>query len=380
MAKTVSISENEIVWAVSDFVAVFNQTIEYAYPSVVIVGELANFRISKNRWVYFDLKDDLSSVRFFGTVYGLPGPLEDGMLLQVRGMPRLHPQFGFNVTFDAIQPVGEGTIKRASNLLEEKLRKEGIFDDIRKRALPYPPQKIGLIASGESAGYSDFIKILNQRWGGVQIELIDVQVQGESAPRQIVSAIEQMNSETEVEVIVITRGGGSPEDLAAFSHESVVRAVAASRIPTLVAVGHEIDTSLAELAADKRASTPSNAAETLVPDKVQELRHMKQYEDQLRQYVLQTLAYASDWVQSSANRIFEYALASHSQATHELKQQLSILELLNPKTILKRGYVLVRNEKNLYIDSVTNLKASQKIKLQFHDGTASAKIEGIDIQ
>src|SRR4051812_36116481 len=103
----------DVVLSVSDFVGALNQTLEYAYPNVVIVGELANFKISKNRWIYFDLKDQAASVRFFGTVYHLPGPLEDGMMLQVRGNPRLHPQFGFSVTVVNIQPVGEGSLKKA---------------------------------------------------------------------------------------------------------------------------------------------------------------------------------------------------------------------------------------------------------------------------
>src|SRR5271154_1225381 len=107
--------------SVSDFVASLNQTLDFAYPSVVIVGELANFRVSKNRWLYFDLKDDSSSVKFFGTVYNLPGPLEDGMLLKVRGQPRLHNLYGFSVNILSLQPAGEGSIRRAADLLQAKL-------------------------------------------------------------------------------------------------------------------------------------------------------------------------------------------------------------------------------------------------------------------
>src|ERR1700761_5681805 len=111
--------------SVSEFVALLNQTLEFAYPSVVITGELANFRVSKNRWVYFDLKDELSTVKFFGTVYQLPGPLEDGMVLKVRGQPRLHNLYGFSVNIQSIQPAGEGSIRKAADLLQQKLAKEG---------------------------------------------------------------------------------------------------------------------------------------------------------------------------------------------------------------------------------------------------------------
>ncbi len=168
----------------SDFVALLNQTLEFAYPSVSITGELANFRVSRGRWVYFDLKDNEASVKFFGTVYQLPGPLEDGLLLKVRGQPRLHPLYGFSVNVMSIQPAGEGSLRRAANLLRAKLAAEGLLDESRKRSLPYPPARIGLITSKQSAAYADFIKILDTRWRGVNIDLIDVQVQGEAAPGQ----------------------------------------------------------------------------------------------------------------------------------------------------------------------------------------------------
>ena len=114
-----------LAMSVSDFVAVLNQTLEYAYPNVTVSGELANFRVSKGRWVYFDLKDETASVKFFGTIYQLPGPLEDGMTLAVRGIPRLHPLYGFSVTVQSMQPTGEGSIKKAAALVEAKLQAEG---------------------------------------------------------------------------------------------------------------------------------------------------------------------------------------------------------------------------------------------------------------
>jgi len=205
-------------FSVSEFVAVLNQTLEYAYPNVVVSGEIANFRVSKNRWVYFDLKDEGATVKFFGTIYQLPGPLEDGMVVAVRGMPRLHPLYGFSVTAQTIQPVGEGSIKKAAKLLEAKLAAEGLFDAERKRPLPYPPSHIGLVASTESAAYRDFVKVIGARWGGMQISVIDVQVQGEASPAQVVAAIQQFNQmASSPEVLVVTRGGGSAEDLQAFS-------------------------------------------------------------------------------------------------------------------------------------------------------------------
>lgn len=333
----------DAAFSVSEFVAVLNQTLEYAYPNVTITGEIANFRVSKNRWVYFDLKDDEASVRFFGTVYQLPGPLEDGMMVAVRGVPRLHQQYGFSVTVQNIQPVGEGSIKKAAKLLEAKLMAEGLFDPERKRQVPYPPAHIGLVTSGESAAYRDFIKIINARWGGIRITLIDVQVQGEVAPAQVVGAIEQFNGlAMPPDVLVITRGGGSAEDLQAFSTEQVTRAVAASRIPTVVAIGHEVDISLAELAADQRASTPSNAAELLVPDRRAVLETVRSHRERLAHF-LQTslgdakreLAQATETLHSSMAQLVE-------QSRQQIGLQRRLLHAYNPQEALARGYALVR--------------------------------------
>lgn len=366
----------EQVWSVSDFVAVLNQTLEFAYPSVVIAGELANLRVSKNRWVYFDLKDETSSVKFFGTVYNLPGPLEDGMLLQVRGAPRLHQLYGFSVNVQTIQPVGEGSIKKAAQLLEAKLAKEGLFDPARKRSLPYPPRRIGLIASSESAAYRDFMKILNARWGGVEVDLVDVQVQGELAPPQIVAALSHLETSELVDVIVLTRGGGSAEDLAAFSTEQVTRAVVGSRVPTLVAIGHEVDVSLAELAADQRASTPSNAAELLVPDKKHVLQQLRVASTQMLQLTDNRISTEAKNLQDARLDIqatWEHLYTGQNQAL-QLRKQL--IEAFNPHAALKRGYSIIRT-KNGIVRSVKKLKVGQPIEMQLADGTAVASITSI---
>lgn len=371
-------SSNLPILAVSDFVAVFNQTLENIYPQVIIVGELSNFRISKNRWVYFDLKDEFASVKFFGTIYQLNGPLEDGLMLQVRGVPRLHSQFGFSLNVQSIQPVGEGSLRRAAALLEAKLKKEGLFDLSRKRDLPYPPNNIGLIASSESAAYADFIKIINHRWSGIEIKFADVQVQGEAAPGQIVAAVEYFNQSADPpEVLIITRGGGSPEDLAAFNTEPVTRAVAASRIPTLVAIGHEVDISLAELAADKRASTPSNAAELLVPDRQQELRRLITIGENLGHQLSSLL------VSQKAN-LTHQALQLNQNIVHNLQNQrialnskTDLLQALSPIGTLARGYAIIRKE-NKIVKTVTNLKVGQHLSLQLIDGKVDTNVTRID--
>lgn len=369
----------DLVYSVSDFVAVLNQTLEYAYPNVVIEGEIANFRVSKNRWVYFDLKDDNAVVRFFGTIYQMPGPLEDGMAVAVRGVPKMHPLYGFSVTVQAVKPTGEGSIKKAAALLEAKLKAEGLFDEARKRPLPYPPRRIGLITSGESAAYRDFMKIIAERWGGVAISLIDVQVQGEPAVGQIVRAIEQFNHMADPpEVLVITRGGGSADDLQAFSTEQVTRAVAASRILTLVAIGHEVDTSLAELAADKRASTPSNAAELLVPDRRAVLEQLHHRRDRLSTAVDQMLRGVRQELQSHSDVLYRATTQVLTQARGRLQLQRRLLTAYDPQVALKRGYALVRRDGTV-IRNGSHLSEKDVIEVQFSDAQVIARVENIAI-
>ncbi len=367
--------EQELLLSVSEFVALTNQTLEFAYPSVVVQGELANFRVSKNRWVYFDLKDDEAIVRFFGTIYNLPGPLEDGMLLKVRGQPRLHPQFGFSITVQTIQPSGEGTIKRAAQLLEKQLAAEGLFDLSRKRSLPYPPERIGLITSRQSAAYADFTKILDARWPGLEVQFIDVQVQGEQAPTQIVAALQHINALPEPpEIVIIIRGGGSSEDLAAFSSETVTRAVATSRVPTMVAIGHEIDLSLAELAADSQASTPSNAAELLVPDRAAELRRLTLLRQDIGNDMIRQIRLRRSELAELTPRLLSHAGQIVEQAKQSLSMRAQLLAALSPRTILQRGYAIVRDEAGRVVRTTENAKQAGIVNITFADGPVTATV------
>jgi exodeoxyribonuclease VII large subunit len=371
------VNEQTLEFGVSEFVDLLNQTLDFAYPSVVIHGELANLRVSKNRWVYFDLKDENSTVKFFATVYQLPGPLEDGMMLKVRGQPRLHKLYGFSVNVLSMQPTGAGSIKKAAELLKAKLVKEGLFDESRKRGLPYPPERIGLVASKQSAAYADFVKILNARWGGVEVEHIDVQVQGEVAPAQIVASIAQLNAlSNPPEVIVIIRGGGSAEDLAVFSTEIVTRAVAASRVPTLVAIGHEVDLSLAELAADRRASTPSNAAEIVVPDKVQVLSQLQDVVAQLETDGLRRLRLAQIETSNYTKLLADLSRDIIAKTSVKVIGYRNLLKAFNPEAILRRGYAVVRDSQNKIVRKLASISADDIVNVQLADGKFNAQVAG----
>ena len=334
----------------SEFVAVFNQSLDMIFPEIIISGELANFRISKNRWVYFDLKDELASVSFFGPVSMLPGPLENGMMLEVMGQPRLHNLYGFSINFKTIKVSGEGSIAKAQTLLAKKLELEGLFDQSRKRTIMHPPEKIGLISSVQSAAYADFIKIINARWGNVAIEVADTLVQGIDAPQQIVHAISLFNMmPSQPDVLVLIRGGGRADDLAAFSTEQVVRSVASSRIPTLVAIGHEIDLSLAELAADSRASTPSNAAELLVPSRNEELDRLVRQSNQLNIDWENLYTMASNEIKNNSEHLRARIDVVFNQARDQIIASKQLLGAFSPDMPLRRGYAVVRDSSGALI-------------------------------
>ncbi|HUD06556.1 MAG TPA: exodeoxyribonuclease VII large subunit [Candidatus Saccharimonadales bacterium] len=367
---------DELIYSVSDFVAVFNQIVSYAYPSVIIEGEIDSFRISKNRFVYFDIKDADSSVKCFAIIYQIPGPLEDGLMVRIKGSPQLHQRYGFSVNITSIMPVGEGSLKRAAQLLESKLTKEGLFDPSRKRILPYPPQKVGLVTSTESAAYHDFIKILNERWSGLEILVYDSLVQGDMAAEQVEAGLTFFNTSSEVDVVVITRGGGSAQDLAAFNDERLVRAVGLSRIPTLVAIGHEVDISLAEKAADQRASTPSNAAELLTPDKKHILKQLEGMNYQLKQSVsnyLESLLTSTKLMKQSLLDSFDQLF---KQTSFQLANKRDLLEALSPFKALTRGYAIVRKA-GVVISSAKSLKVADELSIELTDSKLLSSVKSI---
>lgn len=253
---------------VSEFLNIINETLGFAYPQVVIEGEISSFKVNQGKFIFFDLKDQANVLSCFMMIHQLKLPVEDGMKVRITGTPKVTKFSKFSLTVRDIQLAGEGELRRAMELLKQKLAGEGLFDPARKRPLPAFPSRIGLITSGASAAYSDFIKILGARWGGLEVLLADVSVQGAAAPDQIIGALEYFNQLAQpVDVVVLIRGGGSLEDLMAFSTEPVARAVAASRTPIIVGVGHEIDTSLSDYAADVRAATPTDAARLVAPDR-----------------------------------------------------------------------------------------------------------------
>ena len=331
----------EIKLTVSQFIEICNQSLDYTFPDLIVEGEVDSFKINQGKWVFFDLKEEDMSVNCFMPLSQLRAALTDGMKIQVRATPKLTRWGRFSLTVRQVMPVGEGSIKKSFELLKKKLTAEGLFDPTRKRPIIPGLTHIGVISSTAAAGYIDFLKILDNRWGGMKIQTINTQVQGMAAAEQIIRALDYFNQRTEVEAIVLVRGGGSADDLAIFNDEALVRAIAGSRIPVMTGIGHEVDESLADLAADVRASTPSNAAERLSLDRQEVIRKLQYSLNEIKRRILDCTNREEDLLRSNIDRIKQQILALVGQSEQHISETRKLLDSLNPENVLKRGYAIL---------------------------------------
>ncbi len=379
---------NENSFSVSEFIVYCNQTLDYAYADCVIEGEILNIKTSQGKWVFFDLKDSEASISCFIPIWNLRTELEDGMRVQIKGTPKITNFGKFSLTVKNIRPVGEGALKKSFELLKKKLEKEGLFDIVKKRPLPENISKIGVISSIESAGYADFIKILGERWSGLELQVCHTQVQGFSAPDQIIRATNYLNERSEVEIIAILRGGGSADDLSTFNDEKLVRAIAGSKIPVITGIGHEIDQSLSDFAADVIASTPSNVAQLITRDKNTVLHNHRLMIEKTRDLIFRNIANQKAFeeafrdIKTKIYRELEQKNVETATKISNLSEQIrknlknleaTVLNLIkmveksNPERILKNGYVILSGKVEL----------ESKIKLETLDKNIEAIITSI---
>lgn len=326
---------------VSEFLDYCNQSLDYAYHDTVLEGEVMSYKVNQGKWVFFDLKDDESSLGCFLPLWDLHMPLEDGMKVRVKGTPKVTKWGKFSFTVRQMMPVGEGSIKKSFELLKQKLEREGLFDPAKKRPLPADLTQIGVISSTQAAGYADFIKILGERWGGLQVKVAHTGVQGLGAAEQMIRALQYFNEQATVQVVVIIRGGGSADDLAVFNDEALVRAIAASRLPVVTGIGHEVDESLADLAADLRASTPSNAAQLLTPDRQAELARVRGAVQQAKNQFLAQISALLSTTKEAVLQAKRQALVQIEAQQRQLTSTKQALAALNPEHILAQGYAIL---------------------------------------
>ena len=258
------------VWSVYDLTARIKDSLESGFRSVWVGGEISNFSRPQSGHCYFTLKDDRAQIRavvWRTAASRLKFDLHDGLEVICQGDLEVYaPRGTYQLVARKIEPRGIGALELALRKLKARLEAEGLFDPRRKRPLPKFPRRVAFVTSPTGAAIRDFLEVLRRRWKGVDVLVVPTRVQGEGAAREIAAAIELVNRLSDsVDCLVVGRGGGSLEDLWAFNEEPVVRAIHASRIPVVSAVGHEIDIALADLVADVRALTPSEAAELVVP-------------------------------------------------------------------------------------------------------------------
>lgn len=302
--------------------------LETGFPLVWVVGEVSNVRCPSSGHRYFTLKDHASQIRavlFRSQAERLKFSLEDGLEVVVCGRLSVYePRGDYQLLVDSVEPKGLGERQLAFLQLKAKFEQEGVFDADRKKPLATYPQRIGLVTSSSGAAIHDLLTVLQRRWPLAHLVIVPVMVQGPEAGPQIVEAINILNSFRDVEVIVIGRGGGSIEDLWAFNEEPVVRAIVASKIPIISAVGHETDVTLADWAADCRAATPSAAAELAAPDWKMVRHRVQQHEGRLARVVQGLVARANLQVHRLEQRLPEPRLMihRHSQRVDDLEGRL----------------------------------------------------------
>lgn len=388
------------VVSVAEFLVLINHALRtIPCEEMVIEGEVADYKVSQGKWVNFDLKDEKTEAKIscFSTVFQLTTPLASGMRIQAKGYPKVFERFGklsFNV--DEVTPVGEGALQKAYELLKKKLADEGLFDVPRKRAIPQFPETIGLITSKEAAAYGDFMRILGNRWGGVTVLHTPVHVQGQFAVPEILAAFAVFNAmppEEQPDVIVLTRGGGSLEELHAFNDEQVARAVFRSLVPVVVGVGHERDESLCDFVADVRASTPSNAAERVVPDRRDVVRSLGFAVDRMEAQLVRGLERRADGV-DHAVRVVERFMAEKAPRVVRMEQEITarfcfalssvdarvtsaekVLASVNPARVLERGYAIVRRNGRV-VRRAGVLAEGDALSVQLAEGTVDAVVAG----
>ena len=368
---------------------------------VTVIGEISNFvQHYKSGHLYFSLKDEnaaIKAVMFRTDAVKLRFRPENGMRVVLTGRVSVFERDGqYQLYAESLIPAGEGALAIAFAQLREKLAKEGLFDDTRKKPIPRFPHKIGVVTAKSGAAVRDILQILNRRWPMAQVVLSPVLVQGAGAAASIAAALKQLNLAGQCDVLIVGRGGGSMEDLWAFNEEIVVRAVADSVIPVISAVGHETDFTLCDFAADLRAPTPSAAAELAVPNQTEMAETVFSLRGQLRRAAdgyLSSRQYALSLVSPQANRRrilntidnqMQYCdslqtrlqtAVSHRRdaAQNAFGEAVSRLEALSPLKVLSRGYALCEKE-GAAVDSIQKLQQGDRVSLRFWDGSADCEV------
>jgi exodeoxyribonuclease VII large subunit len=398
----------DTIFSVTQLTTCIKDILETTFPAIILEGEISNFRPNNTGHLYFTLKDEtaqISAVMFRGRAAALTFTPKDGMKVRCRGALSLYaPRGNYQIIITAMDIAGTGNILQMLEERKQKLAAEGLFSTAQKRKLPAYPQTIGIVTSPTGAALRDILQITRRRNPGISVIIFPALVQGDSAAESITHQIQTANQFKLCDILIIGRGGGSLEDLLPFSDESVVRAVAASAIPTISAVGHEIDWALSDYAADVRAPTPSSAAELAVPVQAETQRNLQQLkndlyttiESRIERLRLMLRTFDPDRMEIQFRTIEQPLLARFDtlkvqllenmlQKTKDTRSHIlqcsQILEGASPSTILARGYAMVRTKSTKkIIRSSSDTGIGQEIEIIPAAGKITAAVTMIDNQ
>lgn len=392
---------NDKSLTVSQLTNLIKTMLENSFQNVVLKGEISNFKPSASGHIYFSLKDadaQISAVMFRGNAQFLSFQPKDGTMVQVKGKLSVYaPRGNYQLIITSMEKAGTGNIMEMIEMRKRKLAAEGLFDSSRKRQLPFFPETVGVVTSPNGAALRDILNIRKRRNDKVNITVFPALVQGETAAPTIVQMIETANRYKMCDVLIVGRGGGSLEDLLPFSEESVVRAIAASEIPVVSAVGHEIDWALSDFAADRRAPTPSAAAEIVIPEKsvIQEniaffktdiYNSMESRIKNLR-LLLKTfdpenmctrLQNIEQRFSERFDRVYESIIDTMNTLIQERRIRIQrcteILENCNPQTIFDRGYSMVTDSNGNVIRNSEYVSSGDVINIRPAKGKITARV------
>lgn len=390
------------IYTVGELLAEVSEALSTGWRHVSVVGQVCDLRRYPSGHVYFSLKDEsgkLSAVMWRSDAARLRFALEEGLETVARGTLGLYAARGqFQIQVEGIEPVGIGALALAFEQLKKRLSAEGLFDAARKRELPSLPKRIGVVTSPSGAAIADILQVLRRRHPRIALTIFPVRVQGVDAPREIVDAIRGLNRISRFDVLIITRGGGSAEDLAAFNDETVARAIAASRIPTISAVGHETDWTIADLVADLRAPTPSAAAEIVIGAEEELERRLTLAVRSLRQSVARRLAQMRHLATraSSAESLhrFRYRVSrerlrfdgARATAARAVRGRLEAargtltalgaqLSALDPLAVLARGYAVVfPAQGGRPVTDAATVSVGDRLRIRLHRGALGVAV------
>lgn len=396
---------NDKVLSVSELNSLLKDVLEGTFPSIKIEGEISNYRPNSSGHLYFTLKDttsQISAVMFRSNVMSLSFVPKDGVKVQCTGRITVYPPRGnYQILITKMEVAGEGDVLKMLEDRKRRLAMEGLFESERKRQLPAFPKTIGVVTSSTGAALRDILQITRRRNPCVSVIIFPALVQGDEAAPSIVKQINTANAYNMCDVLIVGRGGGSLEDLLPFSEEIVVRAIAASKIPVVSAVGHEIDWALSDYAADCRAPTPSAAAEIVVPQKIDILNNLQYLSNELHQEMTRRIDKMKSMVKqfnpdnmelkfrsieqpllSRLDNAKEAIIQNMMQKVKDTKMLIenchAILESSSPQTILARGYSMVRNkETQEIITNTKNLTKGTQIEIVPAVGRFTATVDEI---